>query len=181
MLAALYTGCRWGELTRLRAADMRFDVAGVHIAESKSGNPRVLYLNDEAIAFFESMVAGRDGDELVFVRADGESWGDSQQARRMRNACEAGKLKPRVVFHELRHSYASIYLMSGGGLPDLAKQLGHSTVRMVEKHYGHLSDAWRAEQAQQFAPKLGLEHGNVRRLSTPKANDAEVGRATSPR
>lgn len=54
--------------------------------------------------------------------------------------------------------------MAGGGLSDLARQLGHSTTRMVETTYGHLADSWRAERARQFAPALGLKGGKVRRL-----------------
>lgn len=157
VLGAIYTGARYGELTRLRVGDMRFDADGIYIAESKSGNPRTVFLNDEALAFFDSLTAGRNGDELIFLRADGGSWESNHQQRRMIQACKDAKLKPRVVFHELRHTYASLYLMAGGGLPDLAKQLGHSTTRMVESNYGHLADTWRSERAKQFAPSLGMK------------------------
>ncbi|MCH7825031.1 MAG: site-specific integrase [Acidobacteria bacterium] len=173
VMAALYTGCRWGELTRLRVADMRFPVGGVYVAVSKSGHPRTLYLNDDGIAFFEGMVAGRVGDELVFERADGRPWGGHQQARRMRAACEAATIKPRVVFHELRHTYASLYLMAGGGLVDLAKQLGHRSSRMVEQHYGHLAEPWRADRARKFAPSFGLKPTRkARRMSRKRKASA---------
>jgi len=46
--------------------------------------------------------------------------------------------------------------MSGGSLVALAKQLGHTTTRMVEKHYGHLAESWRAEEARKYAPSLGI-------------------------
>ncbi len=155
--AALYSGARWSELTRLRVADMRFDVGGIYVAESKSGHPRTIFLNDQAITFFESITAGRDGDALMFTLADGRPWSGGLQSRRMSAACQTAQLKPRVVFHELRHTYASLYLMLGGGLPDLAKQLGHSGTRMVERHYGHLAESWRADRARQFAPTFDLE------------------------
>ena len=74
-------------------------------------------------------------------------------------------ITPPITFHGLRHTYASLYLMAGGGLPDLAKQLGHTTTRMVERHYGHLAEQWRAERAKQFAPALGMGPGKVRRLA----------------
>jgi hypothetical protein len=42
---------------------------------------------------------------------------------------------------------------------------------MVEKHYGHVADSWRAEEAREHAPSLGLEPGSVvrlrRRLQSP--------------
>lgn len=49
--------------------------------------------------------------------------------------------------------------MSGGSLVALAKQLGHTTTRMLEKHYVHLADSWRAEEARKHAPSLGLKGG----------------------
>jgi hypothetical protein len=32
---------------------------------------------------------------------------------------------------------------------------------MVEKHYGHLADSWRAQEARKHAPSLGFEAGKV--------------------
>jgi integrase len=169
VLAAFYTGARYGELCRMRAADLQLESGSVRIPQSKGGKTRTIFLNDEGMRLFGELAAGRTGDDLLFLRSDGEPWGNHQQIRRIRAACEAAKIKPRIVFHELRHTYASLYLMAGGGLPDLAKQLGHSTTRMVEKHYGHLADQWRADQAQKFAPSLGLKAGSVAQLRKKKA------------
>lgn len=38
------------------------------------------------------------------------------------------------------------------------------TTGMVEKHYGHLSDSWRAEETLKHAPRLGRERKKVVRL-----------------
>jgi hypothetical protein len=86
----------------------------------------------------------------------------------MQEACAAANLEP-IGFHQLRHTYASLYLMNGGSLVALAKQLGHTTTRMVEKHYGHLADSWRAAEARKHAPALGIESGTVVRMRTPES------------
>ena len=39
-------------------------------------------------------------------------------------------------FHDLRHTFASWYMMNGGDLYELAKILGHSNIRMTER-YSH--------------------------------------------
>ena len=122
----------------------------------------------ESVSLFESLTAGRASGDLVFHKHDGTPWGRSQTGKRLSRACKAAKIDPPITFHGFRHCYASLYLMAGGGLPDLAKQLGHATTAMVERHYGHLSDTWRAEQAKQFAPSLGLEPSNVRRMRRAK-------------
>lgn len=161
---AIYTGARYQELARLLVEDVNFDSGAILIRQTKTDTPRSVFLNDEGEALFESLTAGREGSERVFTRR-GAPWGKSEQQQRMRTACKSARIKPSLTFHGLRHSYASLYLMGGGGLPDLAKQLGHSTTRMVERHYGHLADAWRAERARDYAPSLGLGRGKVRRLS----------------
>ena len=51
-------------------------------------------------------------------------------------------------FHDLRHHFASWYMMRGGDLYSLSKILGHSKVSMSEK-YAHLApDYLRAQMAK---------------------------------
>jgi hypothetical protein len=35
---------------------------------------------------------------------------------------------------------------------------------MVERHYGHLADSWRAEEARKHAPKIGSGERRVVRM-----------------
>ena len=37
-------------------------------------------------------------------------------------------------FHDLRHTFASWYMMNGGDLYELAKLLGHSNIKMTERY-----------------------------------------------
>lgn len=37
-------------------------------------------------------------------------------------------------FHDLRHTFASWFMMNGGDLYELAKILGHSNIRMTERY-----------------------------------------------
>lgn len=41
-------------------------------------------------------------------------------------------------FHDLRHTFASNFLMGGGNIYDLQKILGHSTIQVTER-YAHLT------------------------------------------
>ncbi len=164
VVAAVHTGARYGELARLAVADYLPEANAVHITTTKTGHPRHVYLSDEGTAFFDRLTAARQADGITLLKADGTPWGQNHQARPMREACEAASIDPPVGFHQLRHTYASYYLMSGGSLVSLAKQLGHTSTRMVDKHYGHLSDAWRADEARRHAPKMGTEPNKVRRM-----------------
>lgn len=143
--AALHTGARYGELTRLRVGDYSRDAKAVTIRESKSGDPRHVALTDDAVTFFERITAGRDSADLMLRRADGTAWGKSHQQRPLRAACGAAGIARDVTFHGLRHTYASHLAMRGVPLFVIATNLGHKDTRMVEKHYGHLSPSYVAD------------------------------------
>ena len=138
VLAAIHTGARYGELAALVVGDYRLEARAIYFARTKNGTPRYVFLSDQGETFFNRLTAGRKAGEVLLLKANGSPWGCNHHSRSMREACAAGGIDPPVVFHQLRHSYASLYLMSGGSLVALAKQLGHTTTRMVEKHHGHL-------------------------------------------
>jgi len=162
--AALHTGARLGELAELRVRDYLPEAEAIHISKTKIGTARHVYLSEEAVGFFDSLTAGRRPQQRLLIKEDGSPWGRNHQARRMSEACAKAEISPPVGFHQLRHTYASLYLMNGGSLIALAKQLGHTTTRMVEKHYGHLADSWRAAEARKHAPRLGVEKSKVQRI-----------------
>lgn len=66
--AALQTGCRYGELSRLTVADFNLDSGTLAVRQSKSGKPRHVVLTDEGRDFFASLAAGRSGAEPMFGR-----------------------------------------------------------------------------------------------------------------
>jgi hypothetical protein len=46
--------------------------------------------------------------------------------------------------------------MNGAPLMVVARNLGHTDTRMVEKHYGHLAPSYVAEQIRAAAPRFGI-------------------------
>jgi integrase len=52
-----------------------------------------------------------------------------------------------VRFHELRHTCAALLLQGGADLKSVADRLGHASVEMVLKTYGHLVPNMRRESA----------------------------------
>ena len=155
--AALVTGARYGELTALRVADFNPDSGTIHVRTSKSGKGRHIVLNDEGVALFKSLASGKAGDALLLTKADGSTWYKSHQARPMAEACKQAKIAPAVSFHILRHTWASLAVMAGGPLMVVARNLGHSDTRMVEKHYGHLAPSYIADAIRAAAPNFDIK------------------------
>jgi integrase len=156
--AALLTGCRYGELCRLRVFD--FADGKLAIRGSKTGSRHVT-LTDEGVDFFIRLCAGRPRDEIMLVRGDGKGWLRAQQARPMQDACEGAKISPAIGIHQLRHTWASLAVMAGMPLMVVARNLGHRDTRMVERFYGHLTNNFVDEMIRAHAPKFGIERDNV--------------------
>lgn len=74
----------------------------------------------------------------------------------MEDSCDAAGIA-KFTFHELRHTAASTWIAAGMDLILVARQLGHSDTRMVERHYGHLCPDAAAARFRSIAPRLGLE------------------------
>jgi integrase len=159
---ALVTGCRYGELTRMRASDFNAEAGTITVRESKSGKPRHVVLTDEGRALFAGLTAAHVGRDLVFIRDDGKAWGPSHQQRPLDAASERAKIEPAATFHILRHTYASALAMRGVPMGVIAAQLGHSDTRMTERHYAHLSPNYVADTVRAALPALGIvETANV--------------------
>ena len=89
LTAGFLTGARYGELIACSVRD--FDgFAKTLKVDGKTGR-RVVILQTEAVAFFETVARDRRGDEPLLRRGDGMRWNRSHQQRRMANALERGR------------------------------------------------------------------------------------------
>jgi integrase len=159
---ALLTGCRYGELIALRAADYNGDAGTVTVRESKAGKVRHVVLTDEGRTLFNTLTAGRAREAYIFYRSDGKPWGASHQQRPLAEACARARISPAVSFHILRHSHGSTLAMRGVPMGVIAAQLGHADTRMTEKHYAHLAPSYVADTIRAHFPTLGIaENGAV--------------------
>ena len=120
-------------------------------------------LTTEGQAFFKAIIAGLEPTVPLFRRTEYDrkdkrnsgEWTRPEMTRMMRAVCDAAKV-PRMVFHSLRHTYASTLVNAGVPLVFVAQQLGHANTREVEKHYGHLCKTAKAEAVRRLAPDLGI-------------------------
>jgi integrase len=131
---ALESGARYGELAGMLIADFNADVGTLSVPDPKTGKPRHIVLSDDGVEFLEQITAGRVSTEPIFLQADGSPWLADHQADPMRETNKRAGITPPINFHGLRHTWASHAVMNGMPLIVVAKNLGHTTTRMVEKH-----------------------------------------------
>ncbi len=71
-------------------------------------------------------------------------------------------------FHDLRHTFASWYMMNGGDLYELAKILGHSNIKMTER-YANLGKNHIAKTGSTAREMWRMMEGNLRKQSSGTA------------
>lgn len=163
--AAILTGCRYGELSRVCAADVNLRVGNLLIRDSKSGQPRHVVLTSEAHAFFAQLVNGLAPADLVLRKANGNPWAPSHQLRPIAEASLAAGISPPVTFHILRHTHGSALAMAGTPMAVIAQQLGHADTRMTERHYAHLAPSYVAETIRAKMPQIGFNASTTQRAA----------------
>ena len=166
--AALLTGSRYGELRAMLVRDYHLNAESIYVRPGKTGKARHVPLTDEGKEFFDSLTAGRNPDEHMFLRSSGQAWEKSDQRRPMRAACKQAKISPPVTFHDLRHAYASQLAQKSVPLQVIASALGHTTTRMTEKHYAHLLPSYVNDTIKNALPSFGVPSNNVVRLDRRK-------------
>jgi integrase len=155
--AALLTGCRYSELTRLRASAFNPESGTLAIRLSK-GKVRHVILTNEGMLCFATWTVGRLPSEHVFLRDDSAVWGPSHQQRPLEAASKKAGIAPPLTFHVLRHTHASQLAMRGVPMAVIGKQLGHADTRMTEKHYAHLAPNYVADTIRASFPNLDHAH-----------------------
>jgi integrase len=153
--AALYTGCRYAELTRLKYEDYNEDSGTLSVRLSKGKNRHVV-LTEEGKSAFRQWTSALQPGERIFLRSDGKVWGTSHQQRPLDEASRRAAISPPANFHILRHTHASYLAMAGVPMAVIARQLGHADTRMTEKHYAHLAPSYVAQTIRENFPVLEL-------------------------
>ena len=176
---AIYTGMRRGELLGLTWDAIDLEKRVLHVRQSLevvgTGKDRAvrfkapktersrrdLALTASAVELLRShhaeqselrvFLGGPLGDErLVFPDPrTGEPWNPDTFSNEFLRAVKVSKL-PKVTFHGLRHSYASISLRAGTPLKVVSEMLGHTTTAITADLYTHVLGDLKAEAADRL-------------------------------
>jgi integrase len=135
---ALHTGMRLGEILSLRGHDLDFSSGHIIVRDSKNGKPRHIPM-DSTVRDLLSGYTPTSCPSHVFPSASGGRLSTVQTA--FRNARARAGI-PDLHFHDLRHTFASQWMMNGGDLYVLKDILGHKSIVMTQR-YAHLSPSFK--------------------------------------
>lgn len=129
---AIGTGMRLGEILRLDWKDIDLTNNIIHIYISKSGYQREVPIMPSLKMLLLNMQPQPYGK--VFTISDKQVSADFKHALKQAGICD-------IRFHDLRHTFASHFMMSGGSITDLQRILGHSDLKLTQR-YAHLSPTY---------------------------------------
>ncbi len=139
------TGCRPGEIARVTAANVDLK-AGVwvfdqHKTKKKTGKPRVVYLTPGMLELTGKLVAEFPDGPLFRgpARAGRKPYSANSIRCRFRRLRKKLPQLKGVIAYTFRHSYVTDALERGVPIASIAELAGHRDLRMIQEHYGHLS------------------------------------------
>lgn len=168
---AIGTGMRLDELLHLQHADVSIErrLITVHRGRqgpTKSGKARRVPILDSVLPFLRELALQRDGAKLVFAGKAGAPRTKPGVREPFKQAVARAGLPSSLRFHDLRHTFASHWVLDGGDIFRLSKILGHSSVVVTQRTYAHLSpDAWEQDyhRVSFVAPEQGAVYALTRR------------------
>ena len=149
LFLALNSGMRKGEILGLCWDRVNFVSGKIEITrtlharnflqeKTKGGKARYFPMNDSLRAFFIELRKNQTSPIYVFSDKKGNAFNpDHYSGRNFKTACEKARVR-KLRFHDMRHTYASHFMMRGGKIYDLKELLGHSDIKTTEI-YAHLS------------------------------------------
>src|SRR5437762_5536537 len=158
---ALHSGMRLGEILNLRWYDLDFSSGFILVRDSKNGESRHVPMDATLFALFRAY-PHRLGTDLVFSSPAGGHIVDVRTG--FLNSCKRAGLID-LHFHDLRHTFASQFVMSGGDLYILKEILGHKSITMTQR-YAHLSPTYKIKAIDRM--------NTLWAGATPQASTSEV-------
>lgn len=148
---AAQTGVRLQEAVGIEWRDVRLDRGEVLLPRTKVSRPRVVKLATPGGDATGSLAGSRqsmirsDACPLVFWHGDFERFASASGGFRelvwkvVRKEGEKNQAFRRFRFHDLRHAFATRWLMNGGDIYALSRHLGHTSVKTTEMYLAYVS------------------------------------------
>lgn len=140
---SLCTGMRAGEIFSLTWGDVDIGHGYLTLRDTKSGKNRIAFMTTAVKAMFSSLNKGMH-DDLVFPGEKGTLRKSiSKTFERTVDDLDFNKdvtdPRQKVVFHTLRHTFASWLVQRGVDLYTVRTLMGHSSIALTER-YSHLGE-----------------------------------------
>ena len=179
-MLAIFSGACQGELLGLKWSDIDWENSQIHIQRTFNKgrffspktrtSKRKIDLGPTVITELKKwkLACSKNSLDLVFPSKAGEPINYSNMVQRQfLPALRAADL-PKVLFHDLRHTYASLMICQGENIKYIQSQLGHSSPTVTLNVYAHLMRPTNQEAACRLENSVFGESGSKMVAKTKK-------------
>lgn len=149
-LLSLHTGMRAGECFKLEWGDVDMGTEQLTLRCTKNGTTRHAYMTEAVKAMLKDRRTTTKTEQVFPGRPEISSSFDRAVVACGLNRGITDRAQ-KIVFHSLRHTFASWLAMNGTPIYTIAKLMGHKTMAMSERYShlspGHLQDAIKGLEA----------------------------------
>lgn len=173
---ALHTGMRLGELLGLKWSVIDFERKIIKVCRSYCGVSKAIRESTKsrkirhvplAEGIYKDLLEAYQNRQCELVLHMGGNVMDKSNLRNHYFSKDIRASKVSVIrIHDLRHTYASHFMMNGGNIYHLQSILGHGDIRMTQR-YAHLSKNFFGEKAD----IVRFDGGQVLQVDFKKASD----------
>ncbi len=149
---AIFTGLRRGELIALKWGDVDWQAGRLHVRRSlwrgqymAPKTRRAIRSVDLAPQVLAALREARPlgsaesiNEQLIFSGSNGQPLQPDNLVKRHFIPTLVRARLPRVRFHDLRHTYASLLIQAGEHPKAIQQALGHASIQTTLDRYGHL-------------------------------------------
>jgi integrase len=149
------------EVLTLKWEQIRGDF--IYLSKTKTDEPRQIPINDDLADLFKDIRKKNQlRSEYVFCNDKGKSFKDIKVSF---NASLKGAGIEDFTFRDLRHTFASHFIMKGGSLKELQEILGHKNITMTMR-YAHLSQEHKKKAVNLLNGLTASAKGNCHKSVT---------------
>ena len=152
-LLSLYTGMRAGEVFALQWSDIDFERGSLTIRDPKNGETRTAFMVPKVREMLSNRKASASTSWVFIDKKGGQV---KEVSGSFMKAVEAVGLndgrddsRQKVVFHTLRHTFASWLVATGTPIYAVSKLMGHKSIVMTER-YSHFDQSGLKGYVQAF-------------------------------
>ncbi len=165
-LMSLLCGLRSGEIFNLKWSDINFDEKTIKLSNTKSSKTRYAYILPEIEEMLKERLKSRASNtSLIFPAKNGKTHERISNTfnRVIKNLGFNENVvdrKDKIVFHSLRHTFASWQAINGTHPYDIMKLMGHSSFKVMQR-YAHLTDMKLKNDAMSLSGLLSKQNNEI--------------------
>jgi integrase len=183
---ALSTGMRRGEILALQIRDIDWDKGTIQVSRSiqsisgrglvvsepkTEGSRRTIVVPRFALKILaEHIKRNEDKSGFVFATSHGTPFSPRNILRFFSSAVEEAGL-PKISFHKLRHTFATMHLAIGTNPKIIQEILGHKVIALTLGTYSHVLPGLQGEAAKVTDSLLSTATGTATALETAQLHE----------